>query len=115
MMSPDRLKTDVADRLRRAREALGLSSTDAAARLQLPLPTYSRYETEVSFPPPLVLRDLDRLFGISATYLITGRTGDLPATLAKRLTERPRQGVMCLTRRGKCVSSAQEPRKSADS
>jgi transcriptional regulator with XRE-family HTH domain len=75
----------MASRLRLARDALGLTSADMARRLDRPEPSFSRWANGGNWIPRVIIHDLDRLFGITASYLFSGRTGDLPKSLADRL------------------------------
>ena len=84
-VAASQLKDAMALRLRVAREALGLRSGDVARQLGKPESSYSRYETGVSGIPLKVIADLDRFYGITPSYLISGKLLDLPRTLADAL------------------------------
>lgn len=58
-----------AQRLRGAREALGLSQGDVAKLLEISRPAYVKYETNTSNPSKNIAR-LSEILGVSADYLL---------------------------------------------
>jgi transcriptional regulator with XRE-family HTH domain len=64
------------ERLREARERLGLTQAQLGALLHVSGPTITRYETGVNKPNPETLRELAKVLRVSVDYLL-GLT-DLP-------------------------------------
>ncbi len=64
------------ERLKTARERLGISMTEAAKRLNLSKIGYCRYEYGERSPSPQTIEVIAQCFGTSVDYLI-GRTSDI--------------------------------------
>ena len=86
-----RLKQDIAQRLRDATEALGKIPAEVARMLDIPEPSYHRYQSGAGGIPHTVIADLDRVFGITPSYLYTGRESDLPDNVRVALAGRRRR------------------------
>lgn len=85
------LRKQMAQRLKVARDAMGLQSQQMASRIGKPPPTYSRYERDLSGMTMQALWLLDQKVGITASYMISGRLSDLPSDLARKIEKLQRQ------------------------
>jgi len=59
-----------AKRLREQRKGKGWTQVQTAVKLDIPQRTYSNYEIQKGFPPPELLVDIAKLFGVSIDYLM---------------------------------------------
>lgn len=66
------------DRLRKHREAQGLSQYDLAVRVDSRPSTIHRYETEDRMPPGDVLLSISKVLGVSLEYLINLSDDPMP-------------------------------------
>lgn len=66
---------ELGDRLREARERYGISQAQAANAIGVSRSAYSMYEITERDPDSSVLKELARLYGVSADWLL-GRTND---------------------------------------
>ena len=83
-------RTEIAARLRRAREAAGLSQGQVAKRLQLHRPTISEIEAGRRRVGADEVAQFADLYGVSAEWITTGARGD-DAVLDERLALVARQ------------------------
>lgn len=89
-IKPDR--TGLAERLREAREYLGLSQDDVATKLGLTRPAISNIENGSRKVSATELDAFARLYGKTLDYLVSGTEGETPkiaflAKAAKDLTQ----------------------------
>ncbi len=59
-----------AERLRAARQERGLTQAQVANAIAVVRTTYTKYETDVTAPPPEILVALCRYLQVSADYLL---------------------------------------------
>lgn len=75
-MSNKEITTSVAERLREAREASGLSQGQAAKKLEMHRPTISEIEAGRRKVPASELEKFAELYGVSVEWIVTGPTSD---------------------------------------
>ena len=78
MSTPDKSEAqrlEIADRLRRGREYIGLSQEEVANALGIPRPAVSNIESGTRRVEAVELDRLARLYGLSINYLLTGSEG----------------------------------------
>jgi len=68
------------ERMRQARQKLGISMMEAARRLKMPYTTYVNYEKGDREPPSATLVAIAKFYGVSVDYLL-GRDEPLPPGL----------------------------------
>lgn len=79
-------KAAVGERLRRTREALGLSIAELARQLGERANTWTQYETGDRLPDPIILEKWARRAPIDLGWIYWGRMDKLPYDLATKLT-----------------------------
>ena len=72
-ISREALSRSIAERLRAARESLGLSQKELAERAGIPVPSLKAYEAGKSIPGGEAILSLSRV-GISADWLLSGQS-----------------------------------------
>lgn len=75
------------DRLKRLREARGLTQEQTADNLGIPLRTYRSYETDTREPNSGVLIKIAKFFGVTTDYLLNYNV-DIQAVETKQQTEK---------------------------
>lgn len=77
-MSSDKTEAqrlEIAERLRRGREYVGLSQEDVANALKIPRPAISNIESGTRRVEAVELDRMAQLYGLSINYLLTGEEG----------------------------------------
>lgn len=69
----------VAERLRQAREAAGLSQGQVAKKLEMHRPTISEIEAGRRKVSAQELEQISNLYGVSVEWIVSGSTGDASA------------------------------------
>ena len=78
------------DRMRKAREVLGMSQADFAKHIGVGRSTVQSYESSIERPKPIVLRGWALATGVPAEWLLTGvapQTENSPGQRAKAVGE----------------------------
>lgn len=78
-MSRQEITTSVAERLREAREASGLSQGQVAKRLEMHRPTISEIEAGRRKVPAEELEKFASLYGVTVEWIVTGPSTDSSA------------------------------------
>lgn len=77
------------ERLKKCREALGITRQEAARRIRVSQPAYVRYEAGTRTPSIQVIGEMAKVFGTSVDYL-TGKTNrKAPDLIVLKKSETP--------------------------